>query len=197
MDKKYFKFIKNGKQYIGSFYSSKNKIRKIYPDAVFIDFEEYYELKKTVQDISFNGKCGEECKYYWTTATEGHGVCSAPQSYFPVCKGDHCPFVAQHTIGECGLKCKDCVNIDDFSCMTVNPEDSIIQSHISYTGEVSASICCGFDWELKERFFRCLNDLYLKGARYEDIIENWTKEFEEKRIKPELQEPFNYFENLK
>ena len=193
MEKIYFKISRNDNDYVGSFYASKNKIRKVYPDAKFIDFDEYWKLRDTCDDISFNGKCGEQCKYYWGTATEGHGVCSAPESFFPVCDGDNCPYIPHSTMGECGLKCKDCTNIDDFSCMTCDPEDSIIHSHISYKGEVLGSICCGFDWELKERFFRCLQDLYSKGVRYKDIIETWAEELEEKRIKPELQEPFDYF----
>ena len=65
-------------------------------------------------------KC-KECEKYWKIADPQNGVCSLPQSYFPVNADDEC-----HYKNNKPLTCKDCDRFDtDAACMTVSENDPV------------------------------------------------------------------------
>ncbi|MCM1506719.1 MAG: hypothetical protein NC177_06245 [Ruminococcus flavefaciens] len=63
-------------------------------------------------------KC-KDCKKYVNTATEGHGVCSLPNSWFPVESENDC-----HYLSGAEIKCKDCGRFGaDLACITADEND--------------------------------------------------------------------------
>lgn len=117
-------------------------------------------------------KC-KDCEKYMPTATEGHGICSMPASWFPTEADDNCHYISTEE-----LKCKDCSRFgNDYACFTVDENDNaedcfgfidIQEENVynalwkwfirgTYSREKVLEICDGFEQSEEYKFFKSMN----------------------------------------
>lgn len=117
-------------------------------------------------------KC-RDCKKYVKTATEGHGVCSLPHSWFPTESENDC-----HYLSGTEPKCKDCVRFsEDFACFTADENNS-------------ADGCRGFIDIEEENFFGILWKWFQRETYSRENIMKLCDKFENS-------EEYRFFQNLK
>ena len=92
-----------------------------------------------------------------------HGVCSLPESFFPVTKDDTC-----HYLNDEKPTCKQCSHFkNDFACMTATADDTV---------------CCGYHDKLEDELFQIFVEWLQHGKYSRQKIENFCVEFEQTDI---------------
>ena len=115
------------------------------------------EIKNEVIDMLHCGEC-EKC--FKLGDGSGHGVCSVPESYFPVEKNDECVYL-QHPAKTCVM----CSHFGtDFACMTATATDSA---------------CGGFEDKLEMDVMNILFQWFLRDEYSRAKLEQLCVEFEQ------------------
>lgn len=105
-------------------------------------------------------KC-KDCGKYRPVLTDGHGVCSLPESWFPVNAKDNCRYISAE-----GLKCKDCLRFgNDSGCFTADENDS-------------AEKCTGFIDIQRENVYNAFRSWLIRGVYSREEIMKICDEFE-------------------
>lgn len=111
--------------------------------------------------------CGR-CKSFKTiqnTEECGQGICSFPDSWFPVHKDDTC-----HLMPTAEILCAHCDRLaTDTACMTCEPEDSAMHN---------GQLCCGFIDIYELKLQEAILTWQARGWNYKAIIEKVIQEVE-------------------
>lgn len=116
-------------------------------------------------------KC-KDCKKYIKIKTQGHGLCSLPESYFPTRAENDCRYFSGAE-----LKCGDCGRFgEDFACITADENDS-------------ADNCMGFIDIEKEKVYNAFLKWLIRGVYSREKISELCDEFEQS-------EEYRFFQSI-
>lgn len=117
-------------------------------------------------------KC-KDCEKYKPVSTDGHGICTLPENWFPTKTNDDCRYISAEK-----LKCGNCLRFgNDFGCFTADKEDSaencadFINIHMgnvynaflslliqgTYSREKVMEICDEFEHSEEYKFFQSID----------------------------------------
>ena len=112
-------------------------------------------------------KC-EDCQYCLklnNSAEAKHGICSYPETYFPVNLMDACIYYPKE------YTCGDCERFgNDFACMTCKAEDPAYHSQ---------GLCSGFIDKHEANVRQAIFDWYLRGHNIQEKLDTIMAEVED------------------